>query len=463
MSDSMQCDGERPCSRCRSRGEQCQYHTRSHQAKRSLRAEIDELKGAQRQRDDMLGALAAPGQTHDVLENLGTHGSASPTPNQVSDASSQHQDIKEEPSLTLTWTSLCFPQVLDYSNSTDLHRSETSHIQSAVNNQNSILNYTKKEADGLAPHLETSMFSHMALPNSIMEYSAAEYTPTLPFGMFMKHNTLLLPPNACHPNKTYATDDIVNINWWQPGISDPMLLNSAVSSSVNHAAWPHPQLTAHHLPSQTTANHLQSSSTPPQVNNSSPLMSCPSPRGNLPGSVGSSSIANAGGSRYPTPSPLKKQKLSTSDPASSITITAAIGSDCKSTNNGPADGKAQSKSLKPPSHDHERHRQASARNWQKQKKHASDLEAAMNVAETRNRELHREYADVSSQVMDAKNVLMDHAKCNHPAIGSWLRSQATKYVLNKGAAVDAVRKGSDESEDMAVSTYLAERKRAVCT
>ncbi|KZL88089.1 nitrogen assimilation transcription factor nira, partial [Colletotrichum incanum] len=145
-------------------------------------------------------------------------------------------------------------------------------------------------------------------------------------------------------------------------------------------------------------------------------------------------------------------------------VTAGVGSDTKSNDNAPTKNKTPSKSpgQETPSHDRERHRRASARNWQKQKQQTADLEAAMNIAEARNRELHREYSEVLSQVMDAKNALMDHAKCNHPAISSWLRCQATKYVLNKGAAVDKEQKGQAKAGGMAAPTYPMERKRAAC-
>ncbi|KAK1673247.1 hypothetical protein BDP55DRAFT_505493, partial [Colletotrichum godetiae] len=69
----------------------------------------------------------------------------------------------------------------------------------------------------------------------------------------------------------------------------------------------------------------------------------------------------------------------------------------------------------------ERHRRASARNWQKQKQQSADLESAKDTAEARNRELHREHSQILDQVMNLKNALMDHAECNHPAINGWLR------------------------------------------
>ncbi|KZL80115.1 c6 transcription factor, partial [Colletotrichum incanum] len=319
------CDGERPCSRCRSRGEQCEYQTRSHQTKRSMQAELEELKGAQRQRDAVLGALAAPDQTKDVLlclwsgetfesiyEKLGTHDSASPTTSQVSDASSQSRHIKKEKSSTPNQTPLFSPPILDYSNSTELNGSEASHIQGAIENQISVSDCTKEETDRLMPSLEASMFSHMALPNGINDYDATEYTPPMPFGMFMEQNTPLDLTSGYCSGQTYPTDDVANINWWQPVISDPMLSSFAVPTSTNQSAWPYPQFAAPHSPDQTQSTHLQPSPTISPVADDPILTSRPSSREKPRRSIGSS-VVSAGQSQYPTPPPLKKRKLEAND------------------------------------------------------------------------------------------------------------------------------------------------------
>ncbi|GKT50602.1 uncharacterized protein ColSpa_10783 [Colletotrichum spaethianum] len=301
----------------------------------------------------------------------------------------------------------------------------------------------------------------MALPDVANEYDATEYTPTMPFGMFMEHNTPLITPDAYYSGQTYPMDDVSNINWWEPGVSDPMLSSYTVYSSTNHSTWPYPQFLAPDLPSQAQSSHLQPSSMQSPINDGSPLISRSSSR-EQPHHSNGSSIASAGESQYPTPPPPKKRKLGTKEQVS--LVTAGTRNDGKSKSKASKDYKAQSKSpvQEAPSHDRERHRRASARNWQKQKQQTADLEEAMNIAEARNRELHREYSEVLSQVMDAKNALMDHAKCNHPAISSWLRCQATKYVLNKGAAVDKEQRDQTEAGEMAVPAYPVGQQRAAC-
>ncbi|KAK1976526.1 hypothetical protein LZ30DRAFT_805493 [Colletotrichum cereale] len=416
----------------------------------------------------------APGQTHNVLrqlwngdtldriyENLEMHGSASPTTSQLSDTSSQLQHVKVEPYSTPTQTPLCSPQILEYSNSARSHDPEISHIYRAIENPDSTTNCTKDELDGLMPHLETSIFSNNTLTNSIYEPGATDCTPTMPFGMFMEHNTPLVLPDAYYPDHTFSTDDVGNVNWWQPGISDPMLPDYAVSPSTNLNAWPYPQFTPLHLPSQAQDSHPQSVSTPSSITDKSPLISHSLPREKLRRSI-TSSTTSVGESQYPTPPPSKKRKLETSGRVSST--TASAGSQSKGNDGVSQENAANSRTSDQdhPSHDRERHRRASARNWQKQKQQTADLEAAMKIAESRNRELHREYAEVLSQVMNVKNALMDHTNCNHPAISSWLRSQATKYVLNKGAAVEKEQKDRLGAGDKGAHTNTAGRNPTIC-
>ncbi|KXH30205.1 hypothetical protein CSAL01_05035 [Colletotrichum salicis] len=118
----------------------------------------------------------------------------------------------------------------------------------------------------------------------------------------------------------------------------------------------------------------------------------------------------------------------------------------------------------PPSVRRERHRRASARNWQKQKQQSADLESARDTAEARNQELHREYSQILDQVMNLKNALMDHAECNHPAINGWLRCQAANYALTKGGSVDIGWNGESESGagEVSMTAYNSGWARTPC-
>ncbi|KDN68126.1 hypothetical protein CSUB01_10906 [Colletotrichum sublineola] len=428
------------------------------------------MKGAQRQRDAILEALVTPGQTHDVLhqlrngetldriyENLEMHGSASPTTSQVSDTSSQLQHIKEDSYSTPSQIRLCPPRFLNLSYSAGSEGPETSHLYRTIKNQESPLNCAKDKPDGLMPHLQTSIFSNTTPENSIYGHDAVDSAPSMPFGMFMEQNASLILPDAHRPNQTYPTDDVGNMGWWHSGIPDPMQPSYIVPPFTNPNAWPSPQFIAPHHPSQAQDSYSQPSSTLSPVSDKSPLISCLSSPEKVRDNV-ASGITTVDESSYPTPPPTKKRKLPTKEQVSS----AASDTGSRGKSNGfalqesMADNKPSDKEL--PSHNRERHRRASARNWQKQKKQMTDLQEAMKFAEYRNRELRREYAEVLSQVIHVKNALMDHAKCNDPAISSWLCSQATNYVLKRGAAAEEQEKNQLSTGEQGAPTYTAGRK-----
>ncbi|KAK1566297.1 uncharacterized protein LY79DRAFT_572322 [Colletotrichum navitas] len=405
------------------------------------------MKNAQRQRDAVLKAFTAPGQAHHVLrrlqngetldriyEHLEMHGPVSPTTSQSLDPLNQFENVSEEASSTPTEMPICSPQTLSHTNSAVSEGPETSRINMAIKNQDSASNCAEDEPDRLIPYLQTPTFSNTTLTNGIYGHPATNRMPEVPFGMFMERNTPLIFPNAYCPNQTYPTDNIGNISWWHSGISGPMQPNYVAPPSTNPDVWPYHQFTGPYVLSQEQDSQSQPISTPRPVPGNSPLtshsLSQEKPRYSV-----ASSTSTIGESQYPTLPPPKKRKLPTKDHDS--IITSRIGNRSESNNfvleekiakNKPSDQEHSSR-------ERERHRRASARNWQKQKQQLAELEAVMEFAESRNRELHREYAEVLRQVMDVKNALMDHAKCNHPEINSWLHSQATKYVLRNGSTI----------------------------
>ncbi|WQF85308.1 Putative zn(2)Cys(6) fungal-type DNA-binding domain-containing protein [Colletotrichum destructivum] len=469
------CDGGKPCSRCRFRNEQCEYLARPHQTKRSLQAELERMKDAQHRRDTILGALTEPGQSQEVLrrlcggetfetiyESLDNHDLASPTPTQTPDAQNQPRSVKaEEASWTPNQTPLCSPPILDYSYS---HGSEASHVRSAIS-QHAVPAESMGDGGsdgGSSPHFNVFMPNNMVLPDHMNEYGAMDNnssnTAMMPYGGFMDCSAWIFNPNTSYTDQPYTTTaadgNVMNLYPWQSGIPTPTLptTDDGVPPVTDHGGWPFPPFVVPQIPSPGQASFLQPL-TPSSPKNHSLLASPASSREQTHSSQGSS-VASVGESRYPTPPPPppppKRRKYDTqanNKPASSaIPVTAAVASartDCKTVESAPADEKkaqVQFPEGQTPPHDRERHRRASARNWQKQKQQSAELEAAMRVAEDRNRMLHREFAEIASQVMDAKNALIAHAQCNHPAINSWLRCHATDYVLNKGAAADRKRK-----------------------
>ncbi|WYZ43154.1 hypothetical protein EsH8_VI_000853 [Colletotrichum jinshuiense] len=258
--------------------------------------------------------------------------------------------------------------------------------------------------------------------------------------MFMDGSNSMLDSSAQYSNNSYFTDDVGVINWWAPSSSDSTLSSYAIAPSTESATWGYPQY-AMPVQSQPHSNASVPSSTSSPIMTSSALASRPSSRG-MGRTGGASRPTPTAETQYPDPPPPKKRKTSSE---SIVCADSTASTEAKGNENDLVKkrGKSKSPDLKEPSHDRERHRRASARNWKKQKQQTADLEAAMNIAEARNRELRREYSVVLSQVLDVKNALMDHAKCNHTAINSWFRFQATNYVLKRGMT-DTIRKDMTE-------------------
>ncbi len=67
----MQCDGQKPCSRCKSQKDvQCIYEVPVRQSKETLRHEIESLRQQKRQSDSVLEALARPDLWGEVLNKI---------------------------------------------------------------------------------------------------------------------------------------------------------------------------------------------------------------------------------------------------------------------------------------------------------------------------------------------------------------------------------------------------------
>ncbi len=66
-----QCDGQRPCGRCKSqRDVQCVYEIPVRQSKETLRHELDQLRRQQRSNEKVIAALVRPGVWEEVLARL---------------------------------------------------------------------------------------------------------------------------------------------------------------------------------------------------------------------------------------------------------------------------------------------------------------------------------------------------------------------------------------------------------
>ncbi|OHF02051.1 hypothetical protein CORC01_02630 [Colletotrichum orchidophilum] len=221
--------------------------------------------------------------------------------------------------------------------------------------------------------------------------------------------------------------------WWASTDLQPTARYFPADSGMDSAAWMYYQTSTLAHPLIPSVYTLPSSTPSPRTIDLPP--GSPSPASGQTGHSISSNDDGLGESQC-RPSSQKRRKSSTetvahNDQPQSNTVSQ------KRESNVP--------DPRPPFRGRDRHRRASARNWQKQKQQSADLESAKDTAEALNSQLHREHARVSSQVMDLKNALMDHAMCNHPAINGWLRCQAANYVFNSGGGVDVGWESEEES------------------
>ncbi|KAH7303757.1 hypothetical protein B0I35DRAFT_343078, partial [Stachybotrys elegans] len=75
-----------------------------------------------------------------------------------------------------------------------------------------------------------------------------------------------------------------------------------------------------------------------------------------------------------------------------------------------------------------RNRQAASKCRHKKKEWIYDLEEAQADLEAKNKNLHTQYKELLSAVMEIKNSLLTHSTCNDPVINEWINIEAGKYV-----------------------------------
>ncbi|KAL0936849.1 fungal specific transcription factor domain-containing protein [Colletotrichum truncatum] len=427
------CDGDNPCSRCSSRGLKCKYETRSYQTKRSLQVELEELKDAQRQRDAVLQALAAPGQTHDVLlrlwsgepleriyETISVTGFTSSPEKENHDETPDYSDqnYRELSSLS-SRNSLTSPPILNYSVSGRLSHPEAGHIQGVLEEERFQPNLSAQQPESMIPVFSTPNYGGMAPTAHSDIVSPMEYSPPATFGMFLDSQNPPMGPSRQPAGNPVPTDDFGAASWWAQSDQNPAFSSFSSYSTSDSLPWLNTQNTVT-PPSQASSTYTIPPATPSPTTISSSLSSSYSFPEMTPANVASSATEN----EFTMGTPPKKRKSTAGTSAST-----PIDIDAEENDANVLPRQSKSPSQQPPQN-RERHRQASARNWQKQKQQTADLQAAKNEAEARNKELQRQYSEVLNEVMTVKNALMEHARCNHPAISSWLRSQATNYVLD---------------------------------
>ncbi|KXH34995.1 hypothetical protein CSIM01_02031 [Colletotrichum simmondsii] len=293
--------------------------------------------------------------------------------------------------------------------------------------------------DSMVRRCSMNPFDVPVSPRDMTYYNDTISSSSTPQSNGMDGNAIPVDANALHGSlcSTQPTIEFSPVDWWTSTNLQPTTPYFPLDSGMDSTIWDYSN--AHGLiqPSMPMVYSLPSATQSPTSINSSYGFTSPT-SGETTGRHSFASSEGMDGREVDEErAPPKKKRKSNDDVAEKFQQAPGKPVLQRRHSTIPA--------TQPPALGRERHRRASARNWQKQKQQSADLESAKDTAEARNRELHQEHSKILNQVMNLKNALMDHAECNHPAINGWLRCQAANYVLTKGGSVDMGWKGEVES------------------
>ncbi|KAK1519550.1 uncharacterized protein CCOS01_11201 [Colletotrichum costaricense] len=293
--------------------------------------------------------------------------------------------------------------------------------------------------DSMVRRCSTNPFDVPVSPRDMTYYNDTISSSSSPRSNSMDGNAIPVDSNALHGNlcNTQPTIEFGPVDWWTSTNLQPTTPYFPLDSGMDSTFWDYSNAPGLLQPRMPMVYSLPSATQSPTSINSSYGFTSPASGE----TTGRQSFASSEGMDErevdEERAPPKKKRKSNNDVVEKFQQAPGKPILQRRHSTIPA--------TQPPALGRERHRRASARNWQKQKQQSADLESAKDTAEARNRELHQEHSKILNQVMSLKNALMDHAECNHPAINGWLRCQAANYVLAKGGSVDMGWKGEVES------------------
>ncbi|KAF6807240.1 fungal specific transcription factor domain-containing protein [Colletotrichum plurivorum] len=508
------CNGASPCSRCASRGVQCRYETRSYQTKRSLKAELEDLRDSQRHLDAVIAALVTPGQSDRVLRKLwdgnsvaeiyktisGETSTSPPSPPPPPPPTMKEEFVEPEGATgTARWasadasvsasTSCSRPSMSTSPGPVASAQPARGHTQEAEFQPPTTSTYYAQAGDiplgGVSfgaclndlAAVTTAMTNQFSQPGctispiSPIPTDAFALSPFQSFDASMMTGLNLAAAGAEFQQQYPANNMGVAAGWWAcDGAATPAALPSFPSmsstESLSWGSWQFPTPTGAAAPGSLSVPSVTPSTSPTAPHSSAPHP--PPPRDPVRDSVASSSVSDA----LDNHSPSKRRK---SDLYVAVVSTDEDDDDYHHPDYHPRRSRSRPPSTKsrggrgsapsPPS-PRERNRRASARSWQRQKRQLSKLEGAKAEAEARNRELRRKHSRALAEVLAVKDALMGHAGCDHPGISGWLQNQANKFVMSgsggrPGGEVGARGGGGSESASSSAPARGG-RERTVC-
>ncbi|KAF6830361.1 fungal specific transcription factor domain-containing protein [Colletotrichum plurivorum] len=463
------CNGASPCSRCASRGLECRYETRSYQTKRSLKAELEDLRDGQRRLDAVIAALATPDQSDRVLRKLwegnsvaeiyetisGETSTSAPSPPPPPPPTVKEEVVEPEPATgTARWASAdasvsrpsmsTSPGSVAFAQPARIQAQESFEIPPAATGTY----YTQAGnvplggvpfgayLDNLTTTAAASQFSQPGYAISPITTDAFALSPFESFDASMMTGLNLAAAGAEFQQQYPADNMGVAAGCWAcDGAATPAALPSFPSKSSTESlscrSWQFPIPTGAEAPGSLSVSSVTPSTSPTAPHP-------PPPRDPVRDSVASSSVSDA----LDNHSPSKRRK--------SDLYVAVVSTDEDDNDYHHPDYLPRRSRSRPPPSPRERNRRASARSWQRQKRQLSELQDAKAEAEVRNKELRRQHSRALAEVLAVKDALMGHAGCDHPDISGWLQNQANKFVMSgsggrPGGEVGARGGGGSES------------------
>ncbi|KAF6830360.1 fungal specific transcription factor domain-containing protein [Colletotrichum plurivorum] len=412
------CNGKNPCPRCASRGLECRYEERTYQTKRSLRAELWDLRDGQRRRDAVIAALATPAQADRILRRLWDGSTVA----EIYDMISGEDAGSESP------TAVGTPAATDE----DAEPEATERMRSTSISQAGSI----PPGNGSFGPEELAAADHGQLGYGMSPFASGPFTspPLQSFDASIMNGQIFLASGEYEQamDHQYSSVDPGTAKWWACGGGTPAFSSFSGTSSANSMPWMGWQFPAAAGNVEPSCSYSIPSATPSSI--PSAILSPPAPHSSAPSSLPSREPVRSSAASASVSSPPKGQSPPENETPDPADLPAASADE-----HAPGRPRPQSPHPEetPPTRD--RHRQASARNWQRRKRQFSDLQDAKAEAEARNRELRRQHSQALAEVLAAKEALMGHAGCGHPGIGGWLQTQATKFVTGGGDGAVAAR------------------------
>ncbi|KAI8290148.1 Condensin complex subunit 1 [Colletotrichum sp. SAR11_57] len=421
---------------------ECRYEPRHIRSKRSLQAELDVLKAAQRQKDAVIAALSLPGQSMEVLQRLWTGEPiesiyetlgcrevlrSSEASNPASDVVQGSTAPDQPPTNAFSASSSSTPTQTWSSSQSAVEQTEiamgqntgTGHHGGEMDCDEHVASeYSNEQVGGSM--LDYSGFMNLTCNGAFNHFGvgAPNYDPNIPFGD--SRHFQQCDANIHHfENVSFPNDP----EYLRKSSSSTQNSQTSFSngSSIESMLWPGSE---DGFPPSSDPAHMRPGLSP---------IASPITISSTESRPASREAVCKSPAKNPFRSP-RKQRTNSEVPfrprarKRSLNEEAPFSRSPSFTEDETQTSREQSVYPSDSSQSRKRHRTASARSYKKQKDQIEFMKAVKLDVEIRNEELKKEHAELWHQVLAIKNALMGHADCKHPTINAWLQAEAADFV-----------------------------------